>query len=201
MLPRVSDVPREVTHRLIPARYSDRDESVLTRLTDDLHDLNALFELEGATNDRLLGEAGALPGITVRELVLVFPTRISSMQHSPIPGRWEAVSTDRSAAHGTRRSPARLPRSKSPITKAKNSRKSIGRNERPFLMSISSPSFEATFTTFAPMPASKIAWTPTATKLPSASPRTFLGKAQPVSSTPAFATKAEPASPASAPPS
>ena len=73
MLPRVSDVPREVTHRLIPARYSDRDESVLTRLTDDLHDLNALFELEGATNDRLLGEAGVLPGITVRELVFGIP--------------------------------------------------------------------------------------------------------------------------------
>jgi hypothetical protein len=31
--------------------------------------LNALFELEGATNDRLVGEAGLLPGITVRELV------------------------------------------------------------------------------------------------------------------------------------
>jgi hypothetical protein len=31
--------------------------------------LNALFDLEGATNDRLLGEAGLLPGITVRELV------------------------------------------------------------------------------------------------------------------------------------
>jgi len=28
-----------------------------------------LFELEGATNDRLLGEAGLLPSITVRELV------------------------------------------------------------------------------------------------------------------------------------
>jgi RES domain-containing protein len=64
---------------LIPWRYSGPketgpgesrdDESVLTRLTDDLADLNALFELEGATNDRLLGEAGMLPGITVRELV------------------------------------------------------------------------------------------------------------------------------------
>jgi RES domain len=31
--------------------------------------LNAIFELEGATNDRLLGEAGLLPGISVRELV------------------------------------------------------------------------------------------------------------------------------------
>ena len=69
MLPRLSDVSGDGTHRLIPSRYSDKDESVLTRLTDDLDDLNALFELEGATNDRLLGEAGLLPGISVRELV------------------------------------------------------------------------------------------------------------------------------------
>jgi hypothetical protein len=69
VLPRLSDVSRNNTHRLIPSRYSDKDESVLTRLTDDPEDLNALFELEGATNDRLLGEAGFLPGISVRELV------------------------------------------------------------------------------------------------------------------------------------
>jgi RES domain-containing protein len=69
LLPRVSDVLRDDTHRLIPSRYSVKDESVLTRLADDAEDLNALFELEGATNDRLLGEAGLLPGITVRELV------------------------------------------------------------------------------------------------------------------------------------
>jgi len=69
VLPRLSDVLRDNTHRLIPSRYSEHDESVLTRLTDEPDDLNALFELEGATNDRLLGEAGLLPGITVRELV------------------------------------------------------------------------------------------------------------------------------------
>ena len=69
MLPHLSEVSRDGTHRLIPSRYGDRDESVLTRLTDDPDDLNALFELEGATNDRLLGEAGFLPGISVRELV------------------------------------------------------------------------------------------------------------------------------------
>ena len=69
MLPRLSDVFRDDTHRLIPFRYSDDDQSVLTRLTDDPNELNALFELEGATNDRLLGEAGLLPGITVRELI------------------------------------------------------------------------------------------------------------------------------------
>ena len=77
-LPRVSDVLRDDTHRLIPWRYSGpkesrHDESVLTRLTDDVADLNALFELEGATNDRLLGEAGWLPGITLRELVFGLP--------------------------------------------------------------------------------------------------------------------------------
>jgi RES domain len=82
-LPRVSDVLRDATHRLIPWRYSDpeepgpekisRDDSVLTRLTDNIADLNALFELEGATNDRLLGEAGLLPGITLRELVFGLP--------------------------------------------------------------------------------------------------------------------------------
>src|ERR1700728_2010534 len=67
VLPGVSDVLRDDTHRLIPSRYAD--ESVLTRLTDDAEDLKVLFEIEGATNDRLLGEAGLLPSITVRELV------------------------------------------------------------------------------------------------------------------------------------
>lgn len=69
LLPRVSDVRRDDTHRLIPWRYSDENESVLTRLTKDVADLKEIFELEGATNDRLLGEAGALPSITVRELI------------------------------------------------------------------------------------------------------------------------------------
>ena len=69
MLPRLSDISRDDTHRLIPSRYTEKDETVLARLTADAGDLSALFELEGATNDRLLGEAGLLPGITVRELV------------------------------------------------------------------------------------------------------------------------------------
>jgi hypothetical protein len=69
VLPGLSDVFQDDTHRLIPSSFSDRDESVLTRLLEDPKDLSALFELEGATNERLLGEAGLLPGITVRELV------------------------------------------------------------------------------------------------------------------------------------
>jgi hypothetical protein len=67
VFPHVSRVLQDDTHRLIPSAYGD--ETVLNRLTTDSDELNALFELEGATNERLLGEAGLLPGITVRELV------------------------------------------------------------------------------------------------------------------------------------
>ena len=69
MLPPTAEIKQDGTHRLIPSRYVDKDETVLTRLTEDPKDLHKLFALEGATNDRLLGEAGLLPGITVRELV------------------------------------------------------------------------------------------------------------------------------------
>ena len=67
MLPHVSRLLQDDTHRLIPSAYDE--ETVLHRLTTDSDELIALFELEGATNERLLGEAGLLPGITVRELV------------------------------------------------------------------------------------------------------------------------------------
>lgn len=70
MLPPTANVKQDDTHRLIPSRYVGKnEETVLTRLTEDPQDLQKLFRLEGATNDRLLGEAGLLPGITVRELV------------------------------------------------------------------------------------------------------------------------------------
>jgi hypothetical protein len=67
VLPHVSRLLQDDTHRLIPSAYDE--ETVLNRLTTDSDELNALFELEGATNERLLGEAGLLPGISVRELV------------------------------------------------------------------------------------------------------------------------------------
>jgi len=107
-LPRVSDLVRDDTHRLIPWRYSDpeegaHDESVLTRLTDNVANLSALFELEGATNDRLLGEAGLLPGITLRELVFglsysrivnaafTHPNPAGSRFNDPARGAWYAA--------------------------------------------------------------------------------------------------------------
>jgi RES domain-containing protein len=67
MPPKVSAIRQDDTHRLIPSRYSDR--SVLERLSERADHLPDLFELEGATNDRLLGEANLLPGISVHELL------------------------------------------------------------------------------------------------------------------------------------
>lgn len=67
MTPRPFTIRQDDTHRLIPSRHSD--ESVLERLAEGLDRLEELFELEGATNDRLLGEANLLPGISVHELV------------------------------------------------------------------------------------------------------------------------------------
>jgi len=64
----VTSIDLEDTHRLIPARYSESG-TVLSRLTEDSRSLDDLLELDGATNDRLLGEEGLLPGIGIHELV------------------------------------------------------------------------------------------------------------------------------------
>jgi len=56
------------THRLIPSKFSDSG-TVVSRLAENESDLGALIELDGATNTRLLGEEGLLPGIGVHELV------------------------------------------------------------------------------------------------------------------------------------
>jgi hypothetical protein len=68
MIPAVADLDLAGTHRLIPSKYSESG-TVLSRLTDDDADLRDLIELDGATNERLLGEEGLLPGISVYELV------------------------------------------------------------------------------------------------------------------------------------
>ena len=73
MPPRVTQLHQDNTHRLIPARYSDDNASVLARITSDRQQLQDLFQLESATNERLLGESNLLPGITVHELVFGIP--------------------------------------------------------------------------------------------------------------------------------
>jgi len=71
--PKQIKVERDKTHRLIPYRYSDRGRPILNLLAqDDDELLNDLTELEGATNDRLLGESGRLPGVSTIELVSGF---------------------------------------------------------------------------------------------------------------------------------
>lgn len=67
-LPPIKELQLKETHRLIPARHSESG-TVLSRLTEKEAELRDLMELDGATNDRLLGEEGLLPGIGVHELV------------------------------------------------------------------------------------------------------------------------------------
>ena len=62
------------THRLIPTQFAEGGSSVLTRLTDDLKTLEGIFELDHATNDRLLAESRLSPGIDERELVFGIPS-------------------------------------------------------------------------------------------------------------------------------
>ena len=72
-LPPTTLVRQYDTHRLIPAKYSEREESVLARLADSDRDLQNIFDLDGATNDRLLAERVPLPGISIYELVFGVP--------------------------------------------------------------------------------------------------------------------------------
>lgn len=61
------------THRLIPSKFSASSDSVLALIADDDGHLHDLFELDHATNDRLLAENNLLPGVDVRELVFGVP--------------------------------------------------------------------------------------------------------------------------------
>jgi RES domain-containing protein len=73
-LPRLTALRRFDTCRLIPSRFADAEDSVLAPLAggDDAL-LRDLFDLDNATNDRLRGESGLLPGIGVDELVFGVP--------------------------------------------------------------------------------------------------------------------------------
>ena len=69
-LPPVSEIRCVNTTRLLPSKYS---ESVLTRIADNDEDLQLIFALDSATNDRLLAEGNLRLGITARELVFEVP--------------------------------------------------------------------------------------------------------------------------------
>jgi len=61
------------TCRLIPSRFADAEDSVLAPLAENDAVLRDLFDLDNATNDRLRGESGQLPGIGMDELVFGLP--------------------------------------------------------------------------------------------------------------------------------
>lgn len=68
-VPRVTLVRRHDTHRLVPSRHGD---SVLADVAAP-GDLDAVFALDAATNDRLHAHAQRLPGIGLDELVFGVP--------------------------------------------------------------------------------------------------------------------------------
>jgi RES domain-containing protein len=98
-VPGTTQVNHRGTHRLIPAQYAEGGASVLARLTDDGDLLNGIFELDNATNDRLLAESGLSPGIDARELVFGIPSYriINAAFCHPAPSGSRFNSPDRGA--------------------------------------------------------------------------------------------------------
>ncbi|WP_374040969.1 RES family NAD+ phosphorylase [Massilia sp. PAMC28688] len=73
VVPKLTTLRQFDTCRLIPSRFADVEDSVLAPLADSEEVLRHLFELDNATNERLRGEYGSLPGIGVDELVFGVP--------------------------------------------------------------------------------------------------------------------------------
>jgi RES domain-containing protein len=98
-VPAAVQIDQRDTHRLIPAQYAEGGASVLSRLTDDGELLDGIFELDNATNDRLLAESGLLPGIDARELVFGIPSYriINAAFCHPAPNGSRFNSADRGA--------------------------------------------------------------------------------------------------------
>lgn len=72
-VPKLSALRQFDTCRLIPSRFAEIEDSVLAPLADNDDILRDLFDLDNATNERLRGEYGGLPGIGVDELVFGVP--------------------------------------------------------------------------------------------------------------------------------
>ena len=102
-LPRTTLVRQVDTHRLVSSRHLPRGESVLVAIADDLSHLQAIFELDAATNDRVRGGRQRLAGIGVEELVFgvpharvinaafCHPHPLGGRFNSPARGAWYAA--------------------------------------------------------------------------------------------------------------
>lgn len=100
--PPLAPLRQHDTHRLIPTKYGEGGESVLVRIADDDAQLAAIFDLDNATNHRLLAENGRLPGIGIDELVFgvagarivnaafTHPHPLGSRFNGPERGAWYA---------------------------------------------------------------------------------------------------------------
>jgi hypothetical protein len=101
-LPPLSLVRQLDAHRLIPSQHRPGADSVLAAIADDEEHLQAIFEIEAATNDRLLAAQQLLPGIGLEELVFgvpcaavvnaafCHPNPLGSRFSSPQRGAWYA---------------------------------------------------------------------------------------------------------------
>jgi hypothetical protein len=96
---RTTRVDQRDTHRLIPAQFADGGASVLTRLSNDEDIRDGIFQLDNATNDRLLAESGQIPGVDARELVFGIPSYriINAAFCHPRPGGSRFSSDERGA--------------------------------------------------------------------------------------------------------
>jgi RES domain-containing protein len=102
-LPRKTLVRQFDTHRLIPSSHRPRSDTVLTLIADDDDHLADLFDLDHATNERLIAEHDLLPGIGIHELVFgvphyrtinaafTHPHPLGSRFNSPDRGAWYAA--------------------------------------------------------------------------------------------------------------
>jgi hypothetical protein len=95
-------VRRAGTHRLIPSRHLPGGDSVLAAIADDDRHLAAIFELDAATNERLLAERGRALAIGPEELVAAVPHAAvinAAFCHAhPLGGRFHG--RDRGAWYG-----------------------------------------------------------------------------------------------------
>lgn len=73
VIPKLTTLRQFDTCRLIPSRFADVEDSVLAPLAENADVLSDLFDIDNATNERLRGEYGSLPGIGVDELVFGVP--------------------------------------------------------------------------------------------------------------------------------
>lgn len=106
IIPKLTRIDQINTHRLVPSKHG---ESVLTRIASNNEHLTNIFDLDNATNDRLLAENNLLIEISALELVSGFnyyrvvnaafchPQPEGSRFNSPKRGAWYASYYNRTA--------------------------------------------------------------------------------------------------------